>query len=335
MAQFFWSHIFMTSAISDFERIYNSIEEHVRKFPKVPYSEDLDCLQRFKNNVISGYLNLSAAEGWEESHDPRLGVTFARYILTQYIAKNKHLSKNQIVFEKAAQAFKNAENLFVQPKTFPSDFRPKESRISFDSSVTGWQNHSVTHLIGNVGSTYNPSKPFFEILINSARSSLEDPVCHPFFISVHANEEELEKRRIALQKLKSVPEKIAGFSFYATYLKKPDEFLKLYQKKLGPNATRLLNALIHLQNEILPAQKTGNCWMKQPMRSLLTALYVELITHRLDLTYAAAWTEAKKLYKEIQKTVAIPVVKSLIDESDASIQMKRAALRSLEKQKKL
>lgn len=67
---------------------------------------------------------------------------------------------------------------------------PKDTRICPDSTVLGWQKHAVIRLIGNLGSTYSPSKPCFEILINSQRENNDDPVCKPFSVSIQTNEEE-------------------------------------------------------------------------------------------------------------------------------------------------
>lgn len=301
-------------------------------------SRDYDCLLRFKDSVIGGYLNLSEAEGWREGNDNRLGASFARYILCRYFIQNKeHLGSNTTVFEKVINAFKACETLLkpLYPAREGEGQNPTESRICYDSSVEGWQKHAVSRLVGNVGSAYSPSKPFFEILVNSARTSADDELCHPFFISVHANAEEMEKRRRLLHSLRLVPPEVAHVSFYASYLKKPGDFLKMHQQKLGPNSTRLLNALVYLQDVTLYAQKVGNCWIKQPMRCLLVTLYVELIAHRHDLAPAEAWNEAKELYKNIQRAVAIPLVKDLIAKSDATPEMKRTALLGLEKQRQL
>lgn len=302
------------------------------------FSQDLDSLLYFKESVIGGYLNLGEADGWREGHDPRLGFSFTHHILSEYLSqKQGRLGRNAVVFEKTARAFTSCEALSWSPHPEKNEnaFHPTESRICVDSSVLGWQKHVICRLVGNLGSTYDPSKPFFEVLVNSARTSAEEALCQPFFISIHANESEMEKRRCLLQSLRQVPPELAHFSFYPSYLIKPEAFLKMYKEKLGPNSTRLLNSLIFLQEATLYAQKVGNCWVKQPMRCLLTTLYVELITHRLDLTPAEAWKEAIRLYKDIQQTVAIPFMEKLIDQSAITSEMKKTALLALERQKTL
>lgn len=296
-------------------------------------SQDYLVLEHFKDAVISGYLNLGVADGWQEGSDPRLGTTFIRYILLRYfLDKQNDFGMNTSVLERAAKAFKGCETLLVLqgPQQAVERHTPKESQICLDSTVLGYQKHAICRLVGNVGTTYNPSKPFFEILVNSVLTSKDSGVCQPFFISIHANEEELEKRRCRLQSLKLQPGEIADYSFYAIYLKKPNEFLEKYRAKLGFNGTRLLKALAYLQDVTLQGQTVGNCWMKQSMRSLLATLYVELISQRLELEPDVAWREAIALYKKIQQVAAIPFVQDLIRQSSATAEMKKAALRSIE-----
>ena len=47
-------------------------------------SQDLCTLLSFKENVIGGYLNLGESDGWIEGHDPRVGLSFTRHILSEY-----------------------------------------------------------------------------------------------------------------------------------------------------------------------------------------------------------------------------------------------------------
>ena len=54
------------------------------------------------------------------------------------------------------------------------------------------------------------------------------------------------------------------------------------------------------------------------MRCLLAVLYVELFTSRHDLSPDSAWNEAKELYKAIQKDVAIPLVKDMVEKSEGT-----------------
>lgn len=319
---------------------FASAEKVKKDLPQSPFErvciDESITLSRFKKDVISGYLNLGNKDGWTEGSDPRIGVSFTRYILFKYFVQNKkQLGSNAVVIEKVVNAFKSCKNFLNYPfSQVEASHKPETSRICYDSTV-GWQDHAISRLVGNLGTVYSPSKPFFEILINSARHSEKDSSCRPFFISVHANEEELEKRRKNLVALASAPFEASQFLVYSPCLQKPDAFLKKFPDKLGLNSTRLLKALAYLQKVTINAQEVGNCWIKQPMRGLLASLYVELITHRDTLSPESAWTEATRLYKSIQKTIAIPYVKELIDHSDATAEMKRVALVSLEKQKQL
>ncbi len=63
-------------------------------------------------------------------------------------------------------------------------------------------------MIGPLGSTYDVRKPFFEVLINSMNINGNE-FCSPFFVTIHANGEELEKRRQALASYKMAPSIIA------------------------------------------------------------------------------------------------------------------------------
>ena len=126
------------------------------------------------------------------------------------------------------------------------------------------------------------------------------------------------------------PAELAHYSFYASYLKKPKEFLQENQERLGPNSTRILNGLIYLQDVEVNMQRSGNCWIKQPMRCFLVNLYVELLTHRKELSFEQAWKQAKELYKHVQKAVAIPYVTELLEKECVTPAMKESAFRELE-----
>lgn len=102
---------------------------------------------------------------------------------------------------------------------------------------------------------------------------------------------------------------------------------------LGPNSTRLLQGLSFLEEAILPAQKVGNCWIKQPIRTVLLLLFVELLTHRRDLSIEEAWSEAKAIYKDMQLKIAVPFVQDLLQRKSFSSEMKRSALEGIERQK--
>lgn len=295
-------------------------------------------IRLYAKDVISGYLNLGVSDGWEEGHDSRVGQAFSRFILSRYFfEKMEDLGENRIVLEKTVRAFRKSSPTMIHLFAMQAqeDHKPLESRIAFDEDVNGWQRHAVSRLSGNLGSQYIPSKPFFEILINSQRNSPEDPLCQPFFISIHTNEEELEKRRKMLASCKMLPGQLAHLAFYDKNLMTPDHFLSQYPEKLGPKSARLLKGLSFLQKTTIPAQKVGNCWIKQPMRCLLASLFIELLTHREELSIEDAWEEAKKLYIDIQKSVAIPLVEELLKLIQTTDIMKGSALLAIEKQKSL
>jgi len=301
-------------------------------------AQDYIVLDTFKKNIIEGYLNLSKAQGWHEGHDLRIGIVFVRYILIHYFAQRKsELGANTQVLEKAIKAFTSSKPLlsFVLQEKKPKKNHPKISRLRYDISVFGWQNHGISRLVGNVGSAFRLTAPFFEILVNSSRDSAEKTSCQPFHISVFKNGGEIDERQKALRNCKTIPELLARFTFYSHHLQKPDGFLKRHQKQLGPNSTRLLRGLDFLQKVTINAQTVGNCWMKQPMRALLATLYVEVLTQKPQLSLEQTWEEAKTLYKDIQKKEAILLVQSFLNQVTITETMRRAALESIEHLKKL
>lgn len=298
-----------------------------------------ECLiQESSKNIIGGFLNLGESDGWPEGHDNRVGAAFTRFILKKYYADAKgQLGKYQPVFEKAIEAFRETGRMVVSSlsREIEDAHRPKTNRVAYDCAVTGWQKHAVCRMVGNIASTYGPTKPFFEILINSQRTSADDPKCQPFYITIHNNETDLDQRRQLLASLKTAPSVLVHSMFYSDDLLKPEDFLEKYQHKIGPNSTRILKGLTFLQNTTINAQTVGNCWIKQPMRCLLATLYLELLSVETELTPEETWDMAKKLYLCIQRATAIPYIQNMLaNESTTPIMLESAKL-ALEKRKAL
>lgn len=292
-------------------------------------------LEEYAERIIPGYLNLSEKEGWQEGGSTCMGNLFTRYMLLKYYFSFKNcLGENKEAIKNVVKAFSQVETSAhsLGGKSKPGSL-PKDTRICPDSTVLGWQKHAVSRLVGNLGTAYSPSKPCFEILINSQRESNDDPLCKPFSVSIQINEEESEKRRCRLATLKFVPAEIAHYTFYSGTLSKPKKFLEENRALLGPNSTRLLHGLSFLEETTLPAQKVGNCWIKQPIRTVLVLLFVELLTQRRDLSMEEAWSEAKALYKDMQLKIAIPFVQDLLQRKSFSSEMKQSALEGIERQK--
>lgn len=297
---------------------------------------DENAIRKCKAAIIAGYLNLGEADGWTEGHDNRIGASFTRNMLIKhYIDHENALGDNKQIFEKVIRAFLKVGAVTSVAVTASIQVMPTKNRACYDPSVMGWKGHAVTRVIGNLGSVYDVTKPFFEILINSARTSIDNPICQPFFISVFKNGEELEKRRKLLASFTLLPASLATDSYYAKYLKKPGDFLKENQSHLGPNSTRILKGLQFLENTQVNAQKVGNCWIKQPIRCALASMFLEISSANLALTPEQAWTEAKGLYKQMQKTTAIPTVKKFIGSVPTTSQMRTTAAREIERMKKL
>lgn len=302
----------------------------------VKLKRDQQLMSKFNHQIISGYLSLHTSEGWKEGGIDIIGRAFTRYILSKYVVEGEHcLGDNKPLLEKVVKAFPGLDNTGRFDCQIPDTHRPKTSRICIDSGIGGWDTHAVSRMVGNLGSTYDSKKPFFEILINSARPGAGETLCEPFFISVYDNEKELDERRKLLACLDKTPAEFATRAFYPSYAIKPESYLEKHQERLGPHSTHLLKGLMFLQKTKLTAQKSGNCWIKQPLRCLLTALYIEIITQDQQLSFEEAWEKAKVTYKRIQRTAAIPYVESLMASTEMTPVMKSAALKSLAHQKEL
>ncbi len=304
-----------------------------------PYdSMDEQLIQQFSKNIIGGFLNLGESDGWPEGHDNKVGAAFTRFILKKYYAEGKsQLGKYKPVFEKAIEAFRETGQMIVSPfsREVEDGHRPKNNRVAYDCAVTGWQKHTVCRMVGNIASQYGPTKPFFEILVNSQRTSYNDPACQPFYITIHNNEGGLDKRRQLLASLETAPSLLVHPIFYSDDLVKPEKFLETYKDKIGPNSTRILKGLAFLQDTTIKAQTVGNCWIKQPIRCLLATLYLELLSTETKLTPKETWDMAKSLYLCVQRATAIPYIESMLQKEKVSPQMLKSAKIALEKRKAL
>jgi len=275
--------------------------------------------------LIAGYLNLTEKDGWKQGADGKVGAAFTRFLLVKYFLEGKEqLSFNKPVLVKTINGFAADDEGCL----------PKKSRICYDTGVTGWEGHQVSRLVGNLGSQYDASKPFFEIIINSQRIN-GNPVCKPFFVTIYKNEKELDERRQKLASLNKTEQDKAYHVYFASNHKKPEHYWSENKARLGPNSTHLLQGLEFLQNVELSAQKSGNCWLKQPMRSLLAGLFIEYHTHVKEVPAETAWNQAEEVYKRIHKAVAIPHVEGLLGKVNLTSQMKESALRGIEVQKQL
>lgn len=327
--------------LQEFDNIQNSFQ-NLRGYPL--YSElqsrdpDEKILREFSTHIIAGFLNLGETGGWPEGHDPRAGAAFVRFSLKNYLKKGENLlGKNKIIFESSLKAFRQIGSLYVSAQGVgePQDgHRPRDCRVCYDAGVMGWQKHAIARMTGNLASEYLPNKPFFEILINSARVESDDPGCRPFFVTVYRNEKELDERRMSLIQQKMLPGAIAHFTFYDKSREKPANFLEKNNAQLGPNATRILKALAYLENVTINAQKVGNCWFKQPMRCLLASLYLELISLRPELSPENAWIEATEFYKRVQRS-ALEEIDTFIQNVEMTPLMEKSLQQALKERRNL
>lgn len=280
-------------------------------------SRDRIVIHQFAEALVGGFLNLGERQGWPEGGDPRVGAAFTRCMVQEYFEKGEHSTKTRTILQNVLASFSNIgdfneTSLRKEPE---NGHRPTTNRVRYDAAVTGWQKHAITRMVGNLGSKYEPRLPFFEILVNSARSSVEKETSQPFAITIHDNEKMLDARRSKLSALAMCPASVAHFTFYDSLLNTPEKFQETTKLKIGPNAKRFLEGLMYLQNVELKTQYVGNCWIKQPMRCLLVSLYIEIFTECKELTPKEAWAMTVHLYKDIQKEAGIPIIEELLEDA--------------------
>lgn len=291
---------------------------------------DEKVLEGFSAEIVAGFLNLGKSDGWPEGIGGA-GAMFISYILKKYTRENRdELGIHAPLLEELFQILQETRT----SDTESTEGLPKNRRFVYDGNVTGWYEHTVTRMVGNLGSTYNPKNAFFEILINSQGDHQSD-LCRPFAITIHANVEVLNQRRQTLASYAKAPQFIAQKFFYSDDLWKSDFFLEKYQDKMGPNSTRMLQGLSFLETVTLKSQTVGNCWMKQAMRSLLVGIYLELLTFQTDKTVQEVWEQALKLYLDIQKRAGIPYIEELLKKCETTPQMYQSAMQAIAYRKTL
>lgn len=289
--------------------------------------DDMTSFRIQSQALIAGFLNLGESDGWVQGGNPGVAERFIRYSAIKFDRENPEQSSISSFFQsifsgedpnnKSRTTIRNVihglpinDVMFLFGGNFGSirSCSPTQTRVVQDVAVQGWENHKVGRIVGNLGSTYSPSKPFFEVIINSHTK-------HPFFISIHPNEEKLNERRATLRSMTEAPRDIALSIYFASSLVKPKEFLELHADKLGTNSKRMIEGLRFLQEVEMETQHVGNCWMKQPLRTMLAALYLETLSGREELSPNEAWAEAMRLYKAIQLQ-SLSIIETLLNEID-------------------
>lgn len=302
-----------------------------------PISYERVLIESEAEQVIVGFLNLDDSEGWKVlGNDARLGAAFVRCILSDYcksISDSETATEEEKeILDRTLECFENIGSLFSSPffKKQPEDgHRPKTNRVRYDEGVSGWKDHAVCRMVGNIASKYNSGLPFFEILVNSARSAPNKKISRPFYVTVHRDEKVLDHRRSELAAVRMLPSSLAHFTYYSSSLQDPETFMENSSLKFGSNAKRLINGLTFLNEVQLYAQKTGNCWIKQPMRCLLAGLYLEIFSLKKDFSPSEAWEMAKLTYKDIQKKSGIPLIRELLDSIEVTESQREIAERAI------
>lgn len=305
-------------------------------FSSIDVKGDQQTVERYRTHIISGFLNLGATDGWTEGGPVVAATAFVRLVLHKY-KENQALrcQKDRSIIEKTLDVFKDnkssIESLFRLNEERVS--RPRTTRICFDSSVEGSNEHAICRMVGNLATSYQPSKPFFEILVNSHSHRTGTDGCAAYYVSIHNNEQKLDQRHQKLLTQKNIPLALAKHAFYSSDLVRPAEFLREHKAKLGVNSTHILKGLLYLQDVKINKQVVGNCWFKQPMRCLLAALYIQLIDADRKSSFEQSWKSAIALYREIQRESAVPVIEKLLQYELATQKMVQSATKALQKRK--
>lgn len=289
---------------------------------------DLKAITNKKDNVVAGFLGIGKKEvkTLEEGQTALLGMQFTRYMLRKFFHENvASLSDYTDVLTRTIKVY--------SPSALQGAKADEMPRIYLDGNSVGWQKHMVTRLVGHVGSQYSSEGPFFEVIVNSAMN-FESDKCFPFDVSILLNAAAAKKRADSLAEINQFSREIGYEVTYADNLLAPGPFINKYtqehRKSPGPNAMRLLEGLQLINCLELNAQKIGNCWIKQPKRSVFIALFVEMLTHRKELTTKEVLTQSKCLYKK-WKAFTRNEIKKMIEEGGLHIDLIKVACEKIMK----
>jgi hypothetical protein len=263
------------------------------------FEDDWNHISNSKDKVLAGFLNIGKKDNWNQSEggNHETGFRFTRCMLRKFWNDNEQrLGDYRDIFERVVKSFSPAArasgNQLYNPRSF------------IDTTVTGWMEHSVSRVVGWVGTKNTENGPFFEVLINSAKKG-ENPRTAPFKTIILSNKSSAEKRWNDLMVVQKHHCTIAYPRYYQSQELSPASFIELYLKdhgkSPGPNAVRLLEGLAFLNHKIMKAQTMGNCWMKQNIRQVLVTLFIETLTHRSELEVHKAWDLSKLLYRKWKK----------------------------------
>jgi len=263
---------------------------------------------------ICGFLNLRDQDGWKEGGPTTIGALFIRHLFENY--KNKLSDFDREVLVNVLSGF---SSLGVLKKDI-IECLPKKNRICFDAGIKGWKDHAVSRMVGNVGPSYDPANPFFEIAINSQHKT-------PFFVTLYGNEKELDEHREFLISLDKTPQDLANECFFSPHQKTIDHYLKGHKPTREEN--HLIEGLKYLKNKALPPQTTGNCWLIQPMRAMLAALYIEYYTTLGAITPDEGWNLAHKTYRHVLDTEGMDMIAKLLNFTVTTDKMRNIALEKI------
>lgn len=246
--------------------------------------EEIRFFHLNSDQLIAGFLNLNEEkDGWKQGGVP---VLAERFIRLSAIKLHKVLPPES---KKVIHHVIHGLPYYISEITCS----PTLTRVVQDVKVQGWKEHKVGRIVGNLGSIYCATNPFFEVIVNSHTN-------RPFSISIYANEEALNPRSTHLATLSESPGQIARKIYFSSSLTRTKEFLQQNENTLDPSSKRMIEGLCYLESREMRTQKAGNCWMKQPLRNTLAAIYLEQFSEDTELTPEKAWDKAMRLYKDLQ-----------------------------------
>ncbi|MCB1111263.1 MAG: hypothetical protein H7A37_06550 [Chlamydiales bacterium] len=244
--------------------------------------------------AVAGFLSIGNKDGYlgEEGNTHELGFRWVRFTFLKFA------DEQAVRFPDFTQSIKKAVRSFL-----PADVENTLPRSYLDMSISGfWHRHSAVRLHGTVTKEWNPNTPRFEVIIDSSGKPF------PFYATVYDNWKDLEERVETLQLAKlSTSHEATNAIFHDRSLHSPEKYHERYQKiflkDLDIHSVRLLEGLDLLTKAKKKPQRIGNCWMKQVKRSVLVALFFELLTEHSELKPKACYEKAEFFYKEWKKSV--------------------------------
>lgn len=253
---------------------------------------DWKAILEKREDIIAGFLGIGKKDGWKDGGYTVQGLRFTHLMLKKFSILHSSDSSTQTVLKRAVEALRSS---FANTK--PSTTICPKTR--YDSEIYGWPGHAVSRLTGSLSNQGLHNAPSFEVLVNSASTSPGTPN-FPFRVSVYKNDSKLQQRTKILKYASLQKAPVAeGLFYHPTLLESPSSFKAKHPEiNFGPNSSRTLQALSFLNLQKMKSQTVGNCWLKQPKRSILASLFLDTVALNPHLSDEDAWKQSKNLYRE-------------------------------------